>query len=244
MLGLNRQNNVWRWNAVGKHPAAADYINVMGGTPLMEAMSEWMTMGYDALGKNDKGTIRSVSWRFWLRGEKKGRLICGLGRDSSDRIGRPFPLLVFGEGPLKGWEKHWTMLPRQLAPTWERIERTAARRFADLKELTRALQELSPPSQADIDSGQACGVGVQPGDQDLPGEYKEVLLRTGRVLIPLKTAGSDPAVNAVFWHSQLRIYCRDVPRAVFLGGTPQHNYLMVIQQPLATSDFIMLWGVS
>jgi type VI secretion system protein VasJ len=47
---------------------------------------------------------------------------CGLGRDSSDSIGCPYPLLIMGEGRLKGWEKRWSQLPVQLNRTWKRME--------------------------------------------------------------------------------------------------------------------------
>lgn len=245
MLGLGKQNKVWRWNAVGKHPAAADYINLLGGSPLMEAFSDWVTKGYSDWQQRRVDTAHNglVSWRFWLRGAKKGRLICGVGRDSSDRIGRPFPLLILGEGPLKGWEKEWIRLPSHLAATWERIERIAASRYDDLKELSGMLEGLAAPQLLSSEKP------PDPPDKNLLGieeeldQYRETLVRTGRVTIPLNAASADPCMAAAGWHARLQAYCNEPPRAVFLGGTPQRNYLAMIQQPLATADFVNLWNV-
>ncbi|MBT8341148.1 MAG: type VI secretion system-associated protein TagF [Desulfatitalea sp.] len=244
MLGLSRKSNTWQWNAVGKHPAAADYINVKGGTPLMEAVGDWMTKGYHELLQEDRASGQEThSWRFWLRGAKKGRIICGLGRDSSDRIGRPFPLLIIGEGELKGWEKSWEALPSGLNLTWERIERMASQRYDDLKALVRAIDAIVPPNDANADSAIE---GISP-DQGVLGDRfsacRDDLAKTGRALIPLNAGGSDPAVAAAQWHARLKACCPDIPRAVFLGGTPQRTYLAVIQQPLSTADFMRLWRV-
>jgi hypothetical protein len=53
--------------------------------------------------------------------------------------------------------------------------------------------------------------------------------------------GLDPTQAALHWHRGLKTCCAGIPRAVFLGGTPQYTYLAVIQHPLNTADFIRLW---
>ena len=96
MLGSIIQNRKWNWAAVGKHPSAKDYIRIGGGSALLDAVAQWSANGYHELspGKTQQPVYRS--WRFWLKGIKKGSIICGLGRDSSDSIGRPF-LMPFNQ---------------------------------------------------------------------------------------------------------------------------------------------------
>ncbi len=241
MLGITGRNRVWRWKAVGKHPAAADYINIHDGTPLMEAVADWITKGYNELQNSASASPGYHSWRFWLRGTQKGSLICGVGRDSSDRIGRPFPILIIGEGQLKGWEKKWTLLPTFLSKPWMRMERIAANRYEELQALANDLQQLTPPRleeafepgpvDAAIENGQltACQAELQQG---------------GRSMIPLHNSpNGDVDMLAAQWHALLSRCCPEIPRAIFLGGSSQSSYLSVIRQPLSTTDFVKLWSV-
>jgi type VI secretion system protein VasJ len=245
MLGLSGHHDSWRWKAVGKHPAAADYINVGAGTPLMEALADWMTKGYDQWQRSRPNSHEPCSWRFWLRGAQKGQLICGVGRDSSDRIGRPFPLLVMGEGPLKAWERRWPLLPALLAKTWGRIERFAVHRYEDLKALAEALGQLEAPGHENNTTTQA----DDPRPEGVGGESWQAcqadLRHSGRAIVALKDChGMDSSETALRWHAGLKACCDDIPRAVFLGGSPRQAYLAVIQQPLGTADFVKLWSVA
>lgn len=244
MLGLIGRNRPWHWAAMGKHPAAADYINIQGGTPLMTAVADWVTKGYEELQRGRPSSNCYYSWRFWLRSIQKGSLICGLGRDSSDRIGRPFPLLIMGEGPLKGWEKQWTSLPMALSRVWGRMERIAAHRYDDLKSLVGDLEQLSPPRIEDMNGhAHATDVNRAIHEQRL-GNCRLELEQNGKVLIPLnETPAPDIDAVAVEWHGQLQRCCSEIPRAVFLGGTDRGAYMSVIRHPLSTSDFVQLWSV-
>jgi type VI secretion system ImpM family protein len=240
MLGINSHNRPWSWNAVGKHPAAADYINVRSGPSILDAVADWMTKGYDARQGNEGAARGPYSWRFWLRGARKGSLICGLGRDSSDRIGRPYPLFIVGEGPLKQWERRWPLLPALLAKTWGRIERIASQRYETLPDLTEAVRQLASP-QTDGAAEPPAAATIAPERLDA---CRTELHQTGRTMIALNdAAGPDPVTTALAWHGFLKVCCPDIPRAVFLGGNPYHVYLAVIQHPLGTADFVRLWSV-
>jgi type VI secretion system ImpM family protein len=242
MLGIGSHNRAWCWNAVGKHPAATDYISVRSGTAILDAVADWMSKGYDALQRENNPGRQTHSWRFWLRGAQKESLICGVGRDSSDRIGRPYPLFILGEGPLKHWERQWPLLPALLAKTWGNIERIGAQHYETLQALTDAVGELSSPI-ADgtvLDAAAPDRVG-----SDRLEACRTELQHTGRIMIALNDDGDmDPAARAMAWHGLLKRCCPDIPRAVFLGGNPRHAFLAVIQEPLRTADFVRLWSVS
>jgi type VI secretion system ImpM family protein len=244
MLGSIRQNTQWRWTAVGKHPAAADYVRLSDGTALLDAVADWVAKGYDALLRNDGRPNSAHSWRFWLRGIKKGALICGLGCDSSDSLGRPFPFLVMGEGGLKHWERQWPWLTAGLEKTWTRMEYIASHRYDDVSALTQDLDTIAAPDGTmlfEAPSGTACDSAARQEGWDA---CIETLQRSGRTLIGLHSTPGVQAMHSVAAaHARLKECCKEVPRAVFLGGTPQLSYLAVIQHPLSSDDFLALWRV-
>jgi len=245
VLGLGHHNHLWRWKASGKHPVANDYIDVQNGTPLTDAVADWMTKGYVELQHKGLSTKAAYSWRFWLRAAKKGALICGLARDSSDHIGRPFPLLIAGEGPVKNWEERWALLPALLSKTWGRIERIAAKRYDDLRGLSDEIGQLgAPENDHDINETEGGERGDALSDDHL-NTYRTDWQRTGRIVIALNNLqnGADPAETALQCHRHLWACCPEIPRAVFWGGTVQQAHLVVFRQPLAIDDFVALWSL-
>lgn len=247
MLGLSGHTHTWRWKATGKHPAAADYIDLQKGTPVLDAVAEWMTKGYAALQRNGSETAPAHSFRFWLRSAKKGMLVCGLSRDSSDRFGRPFPLLIAGEGPVKQCEMRWPTLPVLLSRTWERIERIAAQRFDDVKSFSDEIGRLDGPEN-ESDAPRPAPGDAEAGrfPDDRLNDYRTEWRHTGRIVIDLdglSEQNKDPAQTALWWHNRLSTCCPEMPRAVFWGGTVRRAFLVVIRQPLATDDFSTLWSI-
>lgn len=233
----------WCWTAVGKHPAAADYIRLGGSSSLMDAVADWAAKGYNELLRINGRPQGSHSWRFWLRGVKKGGLICGLGLDSSDRIGRPYPLMIVGEGTQKGWEKNWTTLPDQLNRTWKQLEYIASRRYEDAGAMEEEILGLPPPLTESANHAVSGG----PKDAQIDVESKvhqcrRQLQSAGIGLMSLQSLGSTDADQAILqYHQHLVDCCHDIPRGVFIGGTPQQTHICVIDHPLATTDFIQLW---
>jgi type VI secretion system protein VasJ len=241
MLGSLSHNKHWLWTAVGKHPAAADYINIDGGSSLLEALADWMAKGYDEINRGSQNVgAGPYSWRFWLRGAKKGALICGIVRDSSDRIGRPYPLLIMGEGVVQKWEKQWELLPLDLIKTWQRMEFIASHRYEDVGTLTEALRTLTPPPMKITVSGQSLHADRE---ADISA-YKDQLQQNGRAFINLYgRQDSDAFDTARQWHAALKAGCQVIPRAVFWGGTPMQTYLSVYCNALNINDFVNLWTV-
>lgn len=245
MLGSVAKGRTWCWAAVGKHPAAADYIHLGAASPLLDALSEWAVKGYDELLSSNSRSQEIHSWRFWLRGVKKGTLVCGLVRDSSDRIGRPFPLLIMGEGLLKGWEKHWRMLAAQLNRTWKNCEYIASRRFDDAHAMEEEIGGLNQPETVGM------GGPAEPADGDRTNNFsrqvsecRQQILANGYGLINLDSiAGMDADRAVMTTHEALHACCKDIPRGIFIGGTCRHTFLAVIEHPLGTADFVRLWTV-
>lgn len=89
------------WAACGKHPAARDFFRVGQEFPMLKIFSRWVDDGYTVLARKNNNFLPN-SWRFWAKGAVRDFLMCGLIKDSSDRIGRNYPLLIIGTGLLRG----------------------------------------------------------------------------------------------------------------------------------------------
>ena len=141
MLEIFKLNRSWEWGAYGKHPVARDYFSTCNDIPILKAFSSWVEKGYQSLetGKNPEPWN---TFRFWIKGPKKD-LIMGILRDSSDSIGRVFPLLIIGTGALKNWEKNWERIPSICEKSWARTEYIACKRVVDRPIRLRTLRGLN-----------------------------------------------------------------------------------------------------
>jgi len=251
MLGKIIGRPRWAWAAFGKHPAARDYFQINTQLPLAQAFSQWVENGF---GRLPEATRRNgvYSWRFWSRGVKKGTLVCGLGKSSGDGVGRPYPLVILGEGQLDRWEKNWNLLPFVLASAWDKMEYTASRRLEDLVQLEVDLQRLEKPAPAwketlrsispGFDSRQAEPIHKLVMDQI---QAKARTLETEQKLtIPLDQAAlGDSLQMAGAWHQALKAQLPVPPSTVFMGGSLEKAFLVLFLRPLMADDFIDLWSV-
>ncbi|MCP4745887.1 MAG: type VI secretion system-associated protein TagF [Desulfobacteraceae bacterium] len=243
MLGSLIKRRPWIWTAAGKHPAARDYIRLEGESSLLDALADWAAKGYDQINRRGETMQGDISWRFWLRGAKKSNLICGVGRDSSDHIGRPFPLFIMGEGSLKKWEKQWESAPAFLVKTWQRLEYISSCRYEKISALAKELRTLEQPSGQSMVKPLAHPETTDPNRNSYLVSLKKQLVESGRAMIPMHAhQGEKSAQEALLWHAFVKKYGTDIPRAVFWGGTPQQTYLAVFQDALNTADFIKLWN--
>jgi len=248
VLGSVTASEGWRFAAFGKHPGAKDFIRLGSTTPMLEGIADWVDKGYAGIEGKKKGMADAASWRFWSRGFGPGALVCGVVRDSVDRLGRPYPLLVLGTGPLREWEGHWDLLPYACLPVWQRIEYLGAQRYEEIGRLESAIRGLHPPSPEWTDySGRrdredtapvASGAGPDPaGGGAPPGEETLFIRLDGE-------PGKDPFPAAVRWQSLLRRGRAEPPNAVFFGGTISRAYLGVFRKALAAPDFARIWNVT
>jgi type VI secretion system protein VasJ len=244
----------WRFAAFGKHPGAKDYVRLGSTTPLLTGIADWVDKGYAGVEGKKKGMADAAAWRFWSKGSGPGALVCGVVRDSADGLGRPYPLLVLGTGPLREWEGNWDLLPYACLPLWQRIEYLGAQRYEEIGRFESAIRGLHPPvpewadfsgrrdreaSVPDVRSGNA-GPGVasnNEGGDALPGESSRFIRLDGG-------AGGDPFRAAVGWQSRLRGEDAEAPNAVFFGGTFSRAYLGVFRKRLSTPDFARIWNVT
>ena len=244
MLGSVESSKAWHWAARGKHPVARDYFCLGRNSPLIEALSDWIEKGYQALHSKQRVSSMFSSWRFWAKGPKKENLVCGLGRDSSDSLGRPYPLLIVGTGSLEGWLDQWDLLPFVCEKTWSQMEHLSTKRFLNLKEFEDEVRTIkSPlPNWSEFVS-QREDLGMSPWSSELL-ESKAASLSTERnFLVPLEGGPPNDYLEAAgLWHFFLKAHNKVVPNAVFMGGVPDETYLAVFKRPLVSRDFVLLWS--
>jgi type VI secretion system ImpM family protein len=251
MLGKLIGRNRWSWSAFGKHPAARDYFQINLTSSLAVALSKWVEIGFQKVSEDQRRT-RACSWRFWARGLKKGHLLCGLGRSSSDSIGRPYPMVVMGEGGMPRWQDHWHLLPLGFGTLWERMEQLATRRMVNLSQLEKAIADLAAPSENWRQIQRRNREIVAPDDADPAheailtsvGEYVRVLGTEGCLMIALnENLRGDPLQLAGAWHQAIRNQSVGRPNMVFMGGTTEKVFLALFYRPLTSEDFHRLWTV-
>ncbi len=237
----------WRWTAYGKHPVASDYFRSGNDFPLGRGFSDWVARGYEAVTSRKDLRPGLSSWRFWAKGAGKDGLLCGLVRDSRDSIGRPYPLLVMGTGTLKGWESEWDLLPFACERTWDQIEYVCSLVVADFKKLEEEVQGLRPPQSGwnELTSYRE-GFGEKLALDSGRAFETQVAGISEKAEISLSLDGGpfeDPFMRLNFWHFLLKRHLKDIPNAVFMGGTLEGTYLALFRRPLTPPDFGRLWSL-
>lgn len=245
MLGLSRTEQRWRWAACGKHPVAGDYFRLGDGFSTAGLFADWMEKGYAAVSGSGGGSAciaTACGWRFWAAGEKR-RLVCGLVRDSNDRIGRPYPLLVVGEGPLDRWEESWETVPSACERTWGYIEYCITKNIKDLKQLEREI--LNTPSPAADWTGR--GNTVDTASSSFANDFDFVVPLfegEGYDVFHLTAEHTGGRIDAVAeLHRLLKNRQPAAPKAFFIGGSFEKTCAIRFKRPLLYTDFSTLWSV-
>jgi type VI secretion system protein VasJ len=245
VLGAIGSPETWLWGAFGKHPAARDFLRLGKSFPLMKGFADWMEAGYRDMASRGDDPRDYCSWRFWARGAGKERLAVGLVKDSSDALGRPFPLLVLGTGPVRDWESRWDLLPCACERTWSDIEYLLARSGGDPGRLEAAVQAVRPPVpewEGHVARREAFRDALPPSERAGREEWTGGMPGGAPAAMPLdRRAASDPFTAAAFVSAVARSRGEGVPSAFFMGGTAEKAFLAFCRRPLSSGDFRTLW---
>jgi type VI secretion system ImpM family protein len=242
VLGIKKSKKPWEWAACGKHPVAGDYFRIGPDTQLFKAFLSWVENGFQKL--DSQQGQRICSYRFWAKGDEKESLVCGVVRDSSDHLGRPYPLLIMGTGPLKGLKDNWNLLAEACDKTWGQMERLCTRQYEDVKQVEHEVPLIKPPYNnwkelSDL-NGDKMG-----SDSDIDAVKRELagLPHGKEAFIPLVSLSpNDPKKGATFLHFMLNSFSKEIPNAVFMGGALDKPCMAVFNRPLTSSDFVRLWS--
>ena len=244
----------WQWVICGKHPALKDYFHLGQNLPMVAALSEWIEKGYRGLARAKASPADLLAWRFWAGGSDRDTLLCGILRDSSDSVGRPYPLLIVGFGSLANWGTEWDLVPQACEQSWNQMEALSTRVFRSLKQLEDELLRVRDPQPAwtefALRNGQAMQNSPVPGRDMGPGGQEnladQVLARAkeSEIFVALDEVPSvDPFTLIQLWHTSLKKHHPQPPKAVFMGGNATATRLVFFRRPLTTQDFVRLWSV-
>jgi type VI secretion system protein ImpM len=224
MLGSLRKPDPWQWGATGKHPVARDYISIGFMSPCLRIFSGLVDKGFM---KTESTGRQYVSYRYFLKGEKKGMISCGILKDSRDAVGREYPLVIAGYGMLAGWEGRWETVPEAMAAVCSEAEYISSRKLNSLDEFKTGLLRLGAPS---VINGR-CPAG-NPG-------YKSKISGSGFIpLVPGDEEGISKQVSG--YMEGLKESDSSSPEAVFIGGTGEKSCLFVFRKPLDTDNVLRL----
>ena len=247
MLEKIKSERRWQWAAYGKHPAAKDYFKIGHEFPLLNSFSGWIENGYQVLASKDNSTKARRSWRFWAKEARRDNLACGMVRDSNDSLGRPYPLLIIGTGPLKGWVSQWDLVPLACESVWDQMEYLSMKTFNDLRELDEGVQDIVPPAIEWLELARK----REGYDELRPLEISQLeegisslSERMDCFILLDQMPPRDDFELIGLYHSLLRARMEVAPSAIFVGGTAQKPYIAVFRRPLAPSDFIRLWSIT
>lgn len=255
MLDSIEDEQNWQWAAFGKHPTAKDYFRLGEETPFVEGLFGWVEKGYQLLTANENSTPDFCSWRFWGREVGKNTLVCGVVRVSSDSLGRPYPLVIMGAGPLRNWQENWDLIPFAAERSWRQIEYLGANLFTNFKKLEEEIRTIRPPDASWAEHAEKRKALNHIGSQLDPyasfldiRELKKLASANAdrpEVFISLDRGLCDDKIMHVsLWHLLARESHKTLPNAMFMGGTLDKAYLAVVKRPLKPTDFIQLWSVS
>lgn|GEM_PF-186321 len=255
MLDIIEDEKNWKWAAFGKHPTAKDYFSLGEETSFVTGLFSWVENGYQLLTGKENASPDFCSWRFWAREAGKNSIVCGVVRVSSDSLGRPYPLVIMGSGPLGSWQENWDLLPFSAERTWRQIEYIAANIFTDFKKLEEEISTIRPPDANWAELARQrkelnfLGSANDPYASFL--DFKELKKTAAahaekpEVFISLDRGLCDDKIMHVsLWHLLSKETAKTLPNAIFIGGTLEKAYLTVFKRPMKSSDFVQLWSVS
>jgi type VI secretion system protein VasJ len=244
-----KRDRSWRWAASGKHPSINDYIRIGRMFYLASGFSEWLRKGYSELRLLNSSAHPGCSWRFWVRGKSQNELSCGLVKDSSDSMGRPYPLLIMGSGLLEGWERNWDQVPAVCDAAWIHMETLSTQTFGNLKELEQELASMQTPlplwsssrKGGDVDLTESyC---MSPSDFELfNDQLRELSEKRAGFIILDRFNLCDKVRMTQFIGTILGRNLERAPNTVFIGGTKEAAACYAFfRRPLTVSDFSTLW---
>lgn len=241
MPGRVKPGGSWTFSICGKHPAAADYVALGDHTPWFSAMSKVVASAYSSILARGHPPDDLAPWDFWIALEHKDGLACGRLVPSRDRLNRPYPLLIMGQGSLQGWAGFWERLPLAMESTWDGMVGLASFQGHSLDTLAIGLSVLPAPDGGWTirrDEAVASGRGGSgPGrchytdgvvrleiESEISGcaEWGRVVDETTKLL---KQNGRTPAP----------------PRAVFIQRGPAWTSMRLFFRPVCSSDFVDMW---
>jgi len=134
----------------GKIPAKGDFVrhNVSSGTT--RAFEQWVQESNDSL-RGAGGDLPEHAIRVVFTPPGSDTTIVGVLVPSQDKVGRKFPLVIFGSTPVATTRAHFSAMPVIWAPFLDSAAALGERAAQmDLDQLKAALPNLPQPGESDV----------------------------------------------------------------------------------------------
>jgi hypothetical protein len=257
MLGVFLKSKKWKWAAFGKHPSLKDYFYYGEDDPLFLSIQSWIDRGYQETFNRLSQNPLTASWRFWIKNPSRHFIACGVVRDSSDSLGRRYPICLIGYGYLNQWENHLPLVPVVCEKTWSDMEYITRKESADYIQLKNKMRKISAPlnhwkafsKQIEDHQSNHCFISRLAEKQLHESrlfEYLQKRLESKKsfILSVRDTANGHVWEIMTLFHSFYDHHFSDIPNAVFMGGRPNESYISVFRKALSIEDFKQLWLIN
>jgi type VI secretion system protein VasJ len=237
MLGISRRRLKPDVAAFGKHPAFSDYIRVNTALSMVNALVSWVDEGMKSGAADLKKNGGIHSFRFWTRGIHKQSLILGIVKDSSDSMGRIYPLLITGQVFMKDMRRQWHRVFDSFGQVFRAFEEMTAARYDRFKEFETALSDVRCPEIETNAFDEVTAFSDCLAAWSMKHPSNDHLILPMPVFLAHYQPPGEPGPVQV----RNRI---EPPKAVFIGGLPEKPIAAIYQRPLRTNDFCTLFDLS
>ena len=236
----------------GKHPSFRDFICLGEKTALAQALSSWIEKGFSTfLEEHGKG-LGNRSWRFWLRGQDINEIFWGILKDSSDSLGRPYPLVILLANRIPELGHNWELIPLIMDASWRRLELLASKNFYNYQELIKdisniTLHELTSEKFNEV-KNQWESYNSAFLDKELVKDKirKKIISHKKIVELSLLEIHDEksriPFQIATFFYI-FKFFCPEGPVACFIGGSPEDPKIIFFLEKISKDSFLRLWGL-
>jgi type VI secretion system protein VasJ len=185
------------------------------------------------------------TYRFWMQAGRREELALGIVRDSCDRLGRAFPLLIMAHGIVKEWYKSWHYIFQEWESMFRDLETAATSQYMDFQDFQARLKKIRFP-EALAPHPPYCDDTGCPAALVTP-ESTLALFRHNQnqdaVCIPASSLkapdfSSDEKMVKKYFFSKPAI-----PASMFFGGIPEAPILSIYNRPLRPKDFSDLFNL-
>ena len=250
MFGLIKEQNRWDFAAFGKHPLTGDYLSLGSTTPLLTGFSLWMEQGYSRLPR-EKRARTDLFWRFWAKGPNS-KLVLGILKSSTDKLGREYPLLIIGEGKALDMAANWDLIPFACEKTWRFLEKVSVKKWATIEKFNQGLMKIRGPKDtwtAFLEKKQRIqSIELSPHRNENYSDFMnkmnnvDGLTRLDRFSIRIDVGQpNDYIIPVVKLLTLLKHRSKTEPGTVFIGGGGDVKQMRYLKQSPVTDDFIFLW---